>query len=114
MTDGDLDKITLNIVTGAAKNGDKLATKFLQEAGAYLGAKIAYLINLFNPKAVVIGRGIERAGDILLEAVKKAVKLWGYEESVNVVKIIPTTLEEDVVAVGAGALIIQKIFAKTG
>jgi predicted NBD/HSP70 family sugar kinase len=113
LTNGDPDKITLNIVTMAAKDNDKLATKFLQEAGTYLGAKIAYLINLFNPEAVVIGRGIEKAGNILLEAVKKAVKLWGYEEAVNVVKIIPTTLEEDVVAVGGGALIIQKIFAKT-
>ena len=109
---GELKDITLNTVIEASKENDKLATKFLQDAGAYLGAKIAYLVNLFNPEAVVIGRGTEKIGNILLDAVRKTVKLWGYEEAVKVVKIIPTSLGEDTVAVGAGALVIQKIFAK--
>jgi len=112
MVKGDLDKITFSIVTKAAKDDDKLAVEFLQEAGAYLGTKIAYLINLFNPEAVVIGRGIEKAGEVLMEAVKNTVKMWGYEEAVKVVKVIPTSLGENAVAVGAGALVIQKIFAK--
>ena len=110
----DLDKITLNTVIEASKKDDKEAIKFLEEAGTYLGAKIAYLVNLFNPEAVVIGRGVEKAGDVLLDAVKKAVKLWGYEEAVKVVKIIPTSLAEYVVAIGASALVIQKICAKIG
>jgi len=109
---GNPDEITLNTVIKASGDNDELAIKFLQEAGSYLGAKIAYLVNLFNPEAVVIGRGIEKAGDILLNAVEKAVKLWGYEEAVSVVKIISTSLGEDAVAVGAGALVIQKIFTK--
>lgn len=114
LVDGALDKITLNTVIEASKKGDELAVQFIEEAGTYLGTKIAYLVNLFNPQAVVIGRGIEKAGDVLLDAVKKAVKLWGYEESVKVVKIIPTSLEEDTIAIGAGALVIKKIFAKIG
>ena len=110
----ELDKITMNMVIEAAKDNDKVAIKFLQEAGTYLGAKIAYLINLFNPQAVVMGRGVEKCGDVFMDAVSSAVKQWGYEESVKVVRLIPTTLGEDVVAVGAGALVIQKIFAKFG
>ena len=109
---GNPNEITLNTVIKASRDNDELAIKFLQEAGTYLGAKIAYLVNLFNPEAVVIGRGIEKAGDILMAAVEKAVKLWGYEEAVSVVKIISTSLGEDAVAVGAGALVIQKIFTK--
>ncbi|MBL7157583.1 MAG: ROK family protein [Candidatus Omnitrophica bacterium] len=112
MVKGNLDKITFDIVIKAAKDGDKLAVKFIQEAGAYLGAKIAYLVNLFNPEAVVIGRGVEKAGETLMEAVKKTVKMWGYEEAVKVVKVIPTSLGENAVAVGAGALVVQKIFTK--
>ena len=109
---GNPENITLNAVIKASDNNDALAIKFLQEAGAYLGAKIAYLINLFNPEAVVIGRGIEKAGDVLLDAIKKTVKIWGYEEAVKIVKIIPASLGEDTVAVGAGDLVIQKIFSK--
>ncbi|OGW74975.1 MAG: hypothetical protein A2Z72_07610 [Omnitrophica bacterium RBG_13_46_9] len=114
LVDGDMNKVTFNIIIEAARQNDEIAIKVLQEAGFYLGTKIAYLVNLFNPEAVVIGRGIERAGDVLLEAVKKTVKLWGYEESVKVVKIIPASLGEKTVAIGAGALVIQKIFAKVG
>ncbi len=113
LVNGNLDKITFNTVIKASKDNDGVAIKFLQEASAYLGAKIAYLVNLFNPQAVVIGRGIEKAGDVLLDGIRKTVEKWGYEETVKVVKIIPSSLEEDAVAVGAGALVIQKIFAKT-
>jgi len=112
MVNGNLSRITFNTVIKAAEQNDRLAIQLLREAGAYLGAKIAYLVNLFNPQAVVIGRGIEKAGDILIEAVKKAVNIWGYEESVKVVKIIPASLGEDTVAIGAGALVMQKMFAK--
>ena len=104
--------ITLSKIIEAAQTGDLAAKTFLEEAGSYLGAKVAYLVNLFNPEAVVIGRGIERAGDILLESVRSTVRMWGYEEAVKVVKIIPTSLGENSVAVGAGALVIQKIFTK--
>ena len=114
MVNGDLNKITLGVLIKASGDNDEVATELLRQAGAYLGAKIAYLVNLFNPEAVVIGRGIEKAGDLLLDAVRKAVKMWGYEEAVKAVKIIPTSLGEDAVAVGAGALVIQKIFAKMG
>lgn len=114
LTSGDLDKISLSTVIEASKENDEAAVKFLEEAGAYLGAKIAYLVNLFNPEAVVVGRGIEKAGDIFLDSVRKSVKLWGYEEAVKAVKIIPASLGDDTVAVGAGALIIQNVFAKVG
>jgi len=48
------------------------------------------------------------------EQLEKGDRDDSYEESVKVVRLIPTTLGEDVVAVGAGALVIQKIFAKFG
>jgi glycosyltransferase involved in cell wall biosynthesis len=96
----------------AAAKGEELARKTLEEAGEYLGAKLAFLINLFNPEVVVVGRGIEQAGDIFFSAVRRSVKKWAYDESVKIVKIVPTSLGEDVVAVGAGALVIQDLFAK--
>jgi len=114
LADGKKDKITFKIVVEAAKKNDELACQFLKEAGLYLGAKIAFLVNLFNPQAIVIGRGIEKGGDILMDSVKRSVEQWGYEESVKVVKIIPTSLGDKVVAVGAGALVIQRVFAKIG
>jgi predicted NBD/HSP70 family sugar kinase len=109
---GDPNKIELRTIVDAALKGDELARKTVEEAGEYLGAKLAFLINLFNPEVVVVGRGIEQASDIFFSAVRRSVKKWAYDESVKIVKIIPTSLGEDVVAIGAGALVIQDLFAK--
>ena len=84
----------------------------LTEAGDYLGAKIAFLINMFNPDSVVIGRGMEKGGDIFMDAVRKSVKKWAYEESLKVARIVPASLGEDSIACGASALVMQQVFAR--
>lgn len=109
---GDVDSVDFNAVIEAAEKGDKLAKDALEDAGNYLGAKLAFLINLFNPEVVVIGRGIEKAGDIFFSAVRKSVKKWAYDEAVKIVKILPTSLGENAVSVGAAGLVIQDFFAK--
>lgn len=109
---GNPEKITLDMVIAASKEEDALALEILNEAGDYLGAKIAFLINLFNPDSVVIGRGIERCGDVFMEAIRKSVKKWAYEESLKVARIVPTTLGEDSIACGGAALVMQQVFAK--
>jgi len=114
IAEDDIDKITFDVVIKAADKNDKTAIQLLEEAGAYLGAKVAYLINLFNPEAVVIGRGIEKAGNIFFDALRKSVDRWAFEESAKVARVIPASLGEDSVAVGAGALVTQKVFSKIG
>ena len=109
---GDAGKITFNIVVEAAKSQDKAAKDILTDAGEYLGAKIAFLINLFNPDTVIIGRGIENAGEFFMETVRNSVKKWAYEESLKVVRIGPTSLGEDSIACGAAILVMQQMFAK--
>jgi predicted NBD/HSP70 family sugar kinase len=112
MASGKIDNITLGMVVEAAKAHDELAVSILNEAGDYLGAKIAFLINLFNPDAVVIGRGIEKCGEAFLDAVKKSVKKWAYEESLKIARIATTSLGEDSIACGAAALVMQQVFTK--
>ena len=109
---GDPDKITVKMVVEAAAKDDKAANKLLSDAGDYLGAKIAFLINLFNPDAVVMGRGIEKFGETFMAAVRAGAKKWAYEESLKIVRIVPTSLEEDSIACGAAALVMQQIFAR--
>ncbi|MGD2279300.1 MAG: ROK family protein [Candidatus Omnitrophota bacterium] len=110
--EGDKEKIDFNFIVEQAEKGEAVSKKILEEAGEYLGTKIAFLINLFNPEVVVIGRGIERAGDIFFSAVRRSVRKWAYEESVKIVKVLPTSLGEDVVAVGAAAMVTQDMFAR--
>ncbi len=109
---GNPENITLKMVIAAASGEDKTAMALLAEAGDYLGAKIAFMVNLFNPDAVVVGRGIEKCGEVFLAALRNGVKKWAYEESLKVVRIVPTSLEEDSIACGAAALVMQQVFAR--
>ena len=108
---GKLEQITLETVIEAVKEGDKLATETVQKAGERLGVRIAFLINLLNPGAVVIGGGIEAAGPALMESIKKMVRMCSFEEMANAVKIVPARLGEDCVALGAASLVIRDVFA---
>ncbi len=108
---GKLDQITLETVFEAVKEGDKLAIEIVQKAGERLGVRIAFLVNLLNPGAVVIGGGVEVAGPALIEAVKKMVRLCSFEEMANAVKIVPARLGGDCVALGAASLVIRDVFA---
>ncbi len=55
----------------AAKEGDKAALKMVVEVGFMLGKAAAGVSCVVNPEAFVIGGGMAKAGDILLEAIKK-------------------------------------------
>ena len=111
LVQGKLDKISLETVFEALKDGDKLATEVVQKAGERLGVRISFLVNLLNPGAVVIGGGIEVAGPVLIEAIKKMVRLCSFEEMANAVKIVPARLGEECVALGAASLVIRDVFA---
>ncbi len=112
LANGNLDNITFEIIIKASKEQDKIAMDLIVEAGERLGVKVAYLVNIFNPEVVILGRGIELAGNLLLDTVKKTVKRWAYEEVVKTVRIIPTKLGEDSVAIGAASIAMQQVFTR--
>ncbi len=106
----DSSKIDFKSIIDAVRAGDKLAIELVREAGEELGVKIAYLVQIFNPEIVVIGGGIERAGSTLLDVIKKTVREKTFEEVGSQVRIVPTQLGENSVALGAFSLVIQHIF----
>lgn len=108
----NLDEITLGTVFKAAKENDKLAIEVIETAGDSLGVRIAFLVNLLNPDVVVIGGGIEQAGSILLDSVRKSVRKWAFEEMAEVVKIIPARLGNNAVSLGAATLVIRSVFSR--
>ncbi|MFA5388488.1 MAG: ROK family transcriptional regulator [Candidatus Omnitrophota bacterium] len=110
LCDNKFDNITVDCIIEAAKAGDTLAIELLEDGAVNLGVRIAYLVNLFNPEIVVIGGGIEKAGSLLLEPLRRTVRKWAFEEPANIVKIIPARLGEDAVALGAASVVIRDIF----
>jgi predicted NBD/HSP70 family sugar kinase len=107
---GKVEEIVLSTVIKAAESGDKIAIDLIESAGINLGTRIAYLINLFNPEVVVIGGGIEKAGEMLLGPIRRTVRKLAFEEPASRVRIVPSVLGEDAVALGAASLVLREIF----
>lgn len=64
-------EFTAKDIFDAAREGDKVALKMVDEVGFMLGKAAAAIACVVNPEAFVIGGGMAKAGDILLEAMKK-------------------------------------------
>ena len=68
---GQIQELTCKDVFDAAKAGDALAQQALEQVYAYMGEFLANVCNVVNPEAVVLGGGVSKAGDVLLEGVKR-------------------------------------------
>jgi len=101
------------VIVDAALQNDDIALEIIKGAGMNLGVRIAYLVNLFNPETVVIGGGIEKAGELILEPIRKVVRKLSFAKPAGLVRIIPSNLGKDAVALGAAALVRREIFLKT-
>ena len=110
MVGGDVTKLTKEIIIAAANKRDKLAVELVSNAARNLGVRVAYLVNIFNPDIVVIGGGVEKSGEVFMDAIKETVKKFSFEEPASIVKIVPTLLEDNSVVLGAAALAAREVF----
>ncbi len=98
-----IETINAMDVIAAARKGDHLSQKLVQEAGYYLGTALANLINLFNPTKIVIGGGVAQVGDLLLEPVRKVAKQRSLKVASQAVTITSAVLGRRSSAMGAVA-----------
>ena len=98
------------LYTGASKSAGQL--NLAQDLEMALDVKIAYLVNIFNPQVVIIGRNFRQSGgDTFSDTIRSTVNLRAFRESAQQVRIIPATLGEEAVALGAASLVIEAAFA---
>lgn len=65
------DDYTAKDIFDAAKLGDKVALAMVDEVGLMLGKALASIACVVNPEAFVIGGGMAKAGEILLNVIRK-------------------------------------------
>ncbi len=105
---GDLSKITAQIVYEAANDGDEWALEIVRETASLLGASVASFVNIFNPEVVVICGGVTQAGDRLFNPLRWEVKRRAFKPAWEVCRIVPGTLPGTAGVYGAAAVFIQK------
>lgn len=85
----------------AAKMGDSAANEVVLQYCNYVAIGVANLINIFQPNKVVIGGGISKEGDYLLDLVKKYAYQYDFNRSQEKTKIEIATLHNDAGIIGA-------------
>jgi len=95
-------------VSAAARDGDPTAQQVWQETCEALGCGITSIANLFEPELIVLGGGVVRTGDQLLEPVRAYVR---EQAMCSGVEIVATTLGDAVGVAGAAAVAYERIAA---
>ena len=65
-----MENVTCKDIFDAGKAGDRVALEVLEKYYAYLGEFLASVCTVIDPEIVVLGGGVSKAGDMLLEGVK--------------------------------------------
>lgn len=68
--------ITAKEVLDAAKAGDALANEVVEIVGRYLGLILSHVALTVDPQMFVIGGGVSRAGQFLIDVVEKYYQLY--------------------------------------
>ncbi len=67
----NIDAVTAKDVFDAVKAGDKVAMEIAEDFGKYLGNALSEIAVILDPELFVIGGGVSRAGEVLLDYIKK-------------------------------------------
>jgi predicted NBD/HSP70 family sugar kinase len=98
-------------VLRAAEAGDAHALAALDEVGRWLGIGLAGLVNLFNPRLVVLGGVLGRIHPYVHARVEEQLDQRALPAPRRLVKVVPAELGVDAPLVGAAELAIEPLLA---
>jgi glucokinase len=107
--EGDIEKVTAQVVHSAAEQGDSLAKELIARTGYYVGVGLSNLINIFNPELIVIGGGLSNIGDMLLEPALKTAGERACKEAFQAVHFASAELGQYSGVLGAAAFALREM-----
>jgi glucokinase len=101
------DPLSAQAVFDAARGGDPLARRIVDETADLIGLGVANIVSAINPQRVILGGSVGAQGDLLLPRVRRVVSNWAQPISAAGVEIVSSTLATDAALLGAayGALL---------
>ncbi|MGB8988764.1 MAG: ROK family transcriptional regulator [Candidatus Sulfotelmatobacter sp.] len=103
---GDLNRISIEMIGQAAMQNDSLSFRVLNEAVSHIAVALADVVNLLNPHVLIFGGALFRsAPELFLEPLKRTIKQRALEKSANEVRLTISTLGSEAGALGVGRLI---------
>lgn len=109
LVEGDIERISGNIVLQAANMGDQFSISLFAEIGQWLGKGIVSLIQLFNPELVIVGGKMAAASQFLTAPLHQAIGLHANADIAVDTEILFSTMGEKAGTVGAAAYAVDQL-----
>jgi predicted NBD/HSP70 family sugar kinase len=94
----------------SAVAGDDVALGAIAEQGRWIGIGVAGLVNALNPQMVVLSGLFERIYPLTVNSIDETFKRKALAESARRVKILPSSLGDSVLLVGAAEAAFDQVF----
>lgn len=100
----EISPLTAKDVLDAAKSGDALAEQAAENMMKQLGRAAAYIACVVNPDIFVIGGGVSKAGEYLIEGISRYYKDYAFHASADT-KFALASLGNDAGMIGAAGMV---------
>ena len=100
-------KLSAKNVLDAFKEGDKVACDVMAQVGEMLGGTLAMFACVTDPEAIVIGGGVSKAGQPLIDCIQKYYKKYAFSDCKET-PIILANLGNDAGIYGSARMVIKE------
>ena len=100
-----IEKLTAKDVLDAFKDGDVLAGKIMEQVGDKLGGALAFIAAVIDPEAIVIGGGVSKAGQPLIDCIQKYYRQYAFSLC-NDTPMVLASLGNDAGIYGAAKMVL--------
>ena len=108
-----VEPLTCKDIFDAAKDGDKEALAILDQVYRYMGEFLGNVCSVVNPEVVVIGGGVSKAGQVLIDGVVPYFKKYVFHAA-SEARFTLASLGNDAGAYGAFKLALDAFAGKAG
>ena len=98
-------KVTAKAVFDGAKEGDAYCMEVVEKFGRYLGVALSNVAHVVDPEAFVIGGGVSKAGQPLIDCIEKYYQRYAFP-SCKETPIVLATLGNDAGIYGAAKMVL--------
>jgi glucokinase len=106
---GSMEAVTAAHLFAAARQGDALAQRVVDETAHYMGVGLANIIQALNPEVIILGTIATAQGDFFLDRVRRVVRTETWPQMSAVVEILPSPLGDQVGDYAAFSIILQNL-----
>jgi glucokinase len=106
---GSLEAVTAEHLFAAARQGDALALRLVDETAHYMGIGLANIVQAINPEVIVLGTIATEQGALFLDRVRAVVRQETWPQMYAAVQIVPSPLGSAAGDYGAVSVIAQHL-----